>query len=61
VHVINPFLYKSVPYDVANDFTPVSLLAEGPLIVSTTPSVPASNLRDFFALVRTDPQKSGEN
>ena len=57
VHVINPLLYKSVPYDVASDFTPVSLLAEGPLIVSTTPSVPAGNLRDFFALVRKDPQK----
>src|SRR5882672_6071551 len=57
VHVINPFLYKSVPYDVVNDFTPVSLLAEGPLIVSTTPSVPASNLKGFFALVRKDPQK----
>jgi tripartite-type tricarboxylate transporter receptor subunit TctC len=57
VHVINPLLYKSVPYDVVNDFTPVSLLAEGPLIVSTTPSMPASNLRDFFALVRKDPQK----
>jgi tripartite-type tricarboxylate transporter receptor subunit TctC len=57
VHVINPFLYKSVPYDVVNDFTPVSLLADGPLIVSTTPGVPADNLKDFFALVRKDPQK----
>ena len=57
VHVINPFLYKSVPYDVVNDFTPVSLIADGPLIVSTTPSVPANNLKDFFALVRKDPQK----
>jgi len=57
VHVINPFLYKSVPYDVVSDFTPVSLLADGPLIVSTTPSVPASNLKDFFALVRKEPQK----
>jgi tripartite-type tricarboxylate transporter receptor subunit TctC len=35
----------------------VSLLADGPLIVSTTPSVPANNLKDFFALVRKDPQK----
>src|SRR5437660_11538218 len=48
VHVINPFLYKNVPYDVVRDFTPVTLLAEGPLIVSTTPSVPANNLKDFF-------------
>src|SRR6266516_309324 len=57
VHVINPFLYKSVPYDVVHEFTPVTLLAEGPLIVSTTPSVPANNLKDFFALVRKEPQK----
>jgi tripartite-type tricarboxylate transporter receptor subunit TctC len=57
VHVINPFLYKSVPYDVVNDFTPVSLIADGPLIVSTTPSVPSNSLKDFFALVRKDPQK----
>ena len=57
VHVINPFLYKNVPYDVVNDFTPVTLLADGPLIVSTTPSVPASNLKDLFDLVRKDPQK----
>src|SRR5262245_33885532 len=57
VQVINPFLYKSVPYDVVHDFTPVTLLAEGPLIVSTTPSIPANNLKDFFALVRKDPQK----
>src|SRR5258707_6468911 len=57
VHVINPFLYKSVPYDVVSDFTPVSLLADGPLIVSTTPSMPANNLKDLFDIVRKDPQK----
>jgi tripartite-type tricarboxylate transporter receptor subunit TctC len=57
IHVINPFLYKSVPYDVVKDFTPVSLLADGPLIVSTTPSVPASNLKEFFDLVRKEPTK----
>jgi tripartite-type tricarboxylate transporter receptor subunit TctC len=57
VHVINPFLYKNVPYDVVADFTPVSLIADGPLIVSTTPSVPAKNLTDLLALVRKDPQQ----
>jgi tripartite-type tricarboxylate transporter receptor subunit TctC len=57
VHVINPFLYKNVPYDAVKDFSPVTLLAVGPLIVSTTPSVPANNLKDFFDLVRKEPQK----
>ncbi len=57
VHVINPLLYKNVPYDVVNDFTPISLIADGPLIVSTTPSVATNNLKDFFALVRANPQK----
>src|SRR3954451_12192065 len=57
VHVINPFLYKNVPYNAVKDFTPVTLLADGPLIVSTAPNVPANNLKDFFDLVRKDPQK----
>jgi len=57
VHVINPFLYSSVPYDVVKDFTPVTLLADGPLIVSTTPSVPANTIKELFDLVRKDPQK----
>src|SRR5262245_18723006 len=57
VHVINPFLYKNLPYDVVKDFTPVTLLADGPLIVSTTPSVTASNLKDFFEQVRKAPTK----
>src|SRR5262245_10999655 len=57
IHVINPFLFKSVPYDVVKDFTPVTLLAVGPLIVSTTPSVPANTLKDFFDLVRKEPNK----
>ena len=57
VQVVNPFLYKNVPFDVVKDFTPVTLIAKGALIVSTTPSVPANNLKDFFELVRKDPQK----
>jgi len=57
LHVVSPFLYKAVPFDVVKDFTPVTLIAAGPLIVSTTPSVPAKTLKEFFDLVRKDPQK----
>jgi len=56
LHVVNPLLYKNVPYDVVRDFTPVTLIATGPLIVSTAPNVPADNLKDFFDLVRGDPR-----
>jgi tripartite-type tricarboxylate transporter receptor subunit TctC len=37
IHVITPYLAKSIPYDVVKDFTPISLVAAGPLIVSTAP------------------------
>lgn len=57
VHVINPLLYKNVPYDVVNDFTPIMLLAEGPLLVSTPPNVPANSLKELFDDVRKDPKK----
>jgi tripartite-type tricarboxylate transporter receptor subunit TctC len=57
IHVITPFLNKNIPYDVVKDFTPITLIATGPLLVSTTPSVQASNLKEFFALVRKEPGK----
>jgi tripartite-type tricarboxylate transporter receptor subunit TctC len=57
VHVVNPFLYKNTPYDVVKDFTPITLIAAGPLIVSTAPNVPANNLKELFDLVRKEPQK----
>lgn len=57
IHVVTPFLHKTVPYNVVKDFTPISLVASGPLIVSTTPNVPAKTLKEFFDLVRKDPDK----
>ncbi|RAI42308.1 Bug family tripartite tricarboxylate transporter substrate binding protein [Rhodoplanes roseus] len=57
IHVVSPFLFKNVPYDVVKDFTPITLVAAGPLIVSTSPTVPAKNLKELFDLVRKDPSK----
>jgi len=57
IHIITPFLNSKIPYDAVKDFAPVSLLAAGPLIVSTAPGVPASNLKEFFELVRRTPDK----
>src|SRR5882672_5890523 len=57
IHVVTPFLHKSVPYDVVTDFTPISLVASGPLVVSTAPTVPANTLKELFDLVRKEPAK----
>jgi tripartite-type tricarboxylate transporter receptor subunit TctC len=57
IHVVTPFLRKTMPYDVVADFTPITLVASGPLLVSTTPNVPANTLEEFFDLVRKDPGK----
>ena len=57
VNAINPLLLKNLPYDFVNDFTPISLLAVGPLLVSAAPSVQATSLKEFFDTVRKDPQK----
>jgi tripartite-type tricarboxylate transporter receptor subunit TctC len=57
IHIITPFLNKNIPYDAVKDFAPVTLVASGPLLVSTAPDVPASNLKEFFELVRKAPDK----
>jgi len=57
IHIITPFLNSKIPYDAVKDFAPVSLVASGPLLVSTTPSMPASNLKELFELVRKAPDK----
>jgi tripartite-type tricarboxylate transporter receptor subunit TctC len=57
IHVVVPMINPNVSFDVVNDFTHISLLAEGPLLVLTHPSVPANTLAEFFALVGQDPRR----
>jgi tripartite-type tricarboxylate transporter receptor subunit TctC len=57
IHIITPFLNSKIPYDAVKDFAPVSLVAAGPLLVSTAPNVPVNSLKEFFELVRKEPTK----
>ncbi|SCU96838.1 Extra-cytoplasmic solute receptor [Cupriavidus necator] len=47
-----PALYKRTPYDVARDFTPVSLIARSSDLFVVPNRVPASNMREFLALAK---------
>ncbi|TDF65215.1 tripartite tricarboxylate transporter substrate binding protein [Cupriavidus sp. L7L] len=48
----SPSLYKRMPYDVARDFTPVSLIAKSSDLFVVPNRVPASNMREFLALAK---------
>ncbi|MDB5862110.1 MAG: hypothetical protein JWQ76_5799 [Ramlibacter sp.] len=51
---INPLISK-VPYDMARDFQPVSLVAIGPTVLVTNGNSPAKNLMEFIKLARDKP------
>ena len=57
IHIITPFLNSKLPYDAVKDFAPMSLVASGPLLVSTALTVPANDLKELFELVRKSPDK----
>lgn len=54
-HVINPSIYKSVPFDAIKDITPISVIGTVPLVLVTHPSVPAKDLRELVALAKARP------
>jgi tripartite-type tricarboxylate transporter receptor subunit TctC len=56
-HVINPTLYKSVPYDAFKDFQAVTLAATFASALSIHPSVDARTVRELVALIKASPGK----
>jgi tripartite-type tricarboxylate transporter receptor subunit TctC len=52
-HVINPSIYKSIPFDSIKDITPISILGTVPLVLVVHPDVPAKNLKELVALAKT--------
>jgi tripartite-type tricarboxylate transporter receptor subunit TctC len=58
VFVVNPSLFKSVPYDPVKSFDPIIKLATGTIVLAVHPSVPANNVREFVAYVKSQPPGS---
>ncbi len=54
-HVINPGIYKSIPYDSLKDITPIAVLATVPLVLVVHPSVPAKTVGELLAHARARP------
>ena len=54
-HVINPSVYKDIPYDTLKDIQPIVTLGSTPLVLVTNPNVPAKDLKELLALARAKP------
>ena len=53
----NPNLYKSLPFDVQKDFSPITVTAFIPNLLVVNPSVPANNVADFITYLKANPDK----
>ena len=53
----NPHTLSSVPYDSFRDFTPITMAARGPLVLTVHSSLPVQTARDLVAWAKANPGK----
>jgi len=51
-HTVTPSIMRKIPYDVATDFAPVTLMARAPQLLTVHPSAPARSVKELIALAR---------
>src|SRR5947199_10677661 len=49
--IVNPSMYAKIPYDPIKDFSPITLVAASPNVISVNPSVPATGRSELIALI----------
>ena len=54
-HVVNPQIYKSLPYDTLRDFAAVAPLGNLPSVLAVTPSLGVKSVADLIALAKARP------
>lgn len=50
--VIFPSVYKSLPFNMPGDFTPIAVCGFTPVVLVVNPKVPATNAKEFTALLK---------
>jgi tripartite-type tricarboxylate transporter receptor subunit TctC len=55
VFVVNPSVFKTVPYDPIKSFTPIIKLATGSIVLAVHPSVPADTAQEFIQYAKARP------
>jgi len=55
--MVNPSLYSKIPYDPVKDFSPITLVAASPNVISSNPDFPAKSMKELVELVKANPGK----
>ena len=56
--VIFPSVYKTLPFDMPGDFTPIAIVGATPIVLVTNPNkVPAKDSKEFAALLKAKPDQ----
>ena len=48
-HIVNPYLFPTLPFDAVKDFAPVSLMTKAHIVLVENPDVPAKNVKELIA------------
>jgi tripartite-type tricarboxylate transporter receptor subunit TctC len=54
---IAPAYFKKVPYDPLKDFTPISLVAQQPLLIVSSNTLPVRSVKELIAYAKAHPNK----
>ena len=54
-HVVNPNVYKNIPFDSLADITPITIIGATPFVLVAHPSVPAKNVQELIAYAKSKP------
>jgi tripartite-type tricarboxylate transporter receptor subunit TctC len=54
-HVVNPSVFKKMPFDALADITPVTVVGSTPFVLVVNPKVPAKNAKELQALLKGRP------
>ena len=54
---INPHLYGNIPYNVFQDFTPISLIVRAPVFLIANSAVKANTVQELISLAKASPGK----
>jgi tripartite-type tricarboxylate transporter receptor subunit TctC len=56
-HAYNQSIYRKRRYDAVNDFTPVTLFSEQPMVLEGRKDLPANNIAEFISLLKQNGTK----